>query len=46
MAAMVQITKAADQELIEKFGPAYEQYMQQVPRLNLLLGIVRKLRRQ
>jgi protein-S-isoprenylcysteine O-methyltransferase Ste14 len=31
---------------IEKFGEAYRQYMQRVPRLNFLLGIVRLLLRK
>jgi len=35
----------ADQYCLEKFGAAYEAYMQHVPRLNLLLGIVRLLQR-
>lgn len=32
---------AADQEGIEKFGEAYRQYMERVPQVNFLLGIVR-----
>lgn len=36
----------ADQYCIEKFGDDYRLYMQRVPRLNLLLGIVRLLRRR
>lgn len=34
----------ADQEGIDRFGDEYRQYMQRVPRVNLLLGIVRLLR--
>jgi len=29
---------------IEKFGEAYKDYMKRVPRINLLLGIMRKMR--
>lgn len=35
-----------DQYCIEKFGDDYRLYMQRVPRLNFLLGIVRLLRRR
>ena len=41
-----QIARMADEQLVEKFGLDYETYMQQVPRLNILLGIVRKLKRR
>lgn len=34
----------ADQEGIEKFGDEYREYMQRVPRANLLLGLVRLIR--
>jgi protein-S-isoprenylcysteine O-methyltransferase Ste14 len=34
-------TRPADQEGIEKFGEAYREYMQRVPQLNFLLGILR-----
>ena len=33
----------ADQRLVEKFGDAYRRYMERVPRVNFLLGIVRLL---
>jgi protein-S-isoprenylcysteine O-methyltransferase Ste14 len=33
--------QVADQEGIEKFGEAYRQYMQRVPQVNFLLGVVR-----
>jgi protein-S-isoprenylcysteine O-methyltransferase Ste14 len=36
----------ADRIEIEKFGDLYRAYMQQVPRTNFLLGIVRLLRNQ
>jgi hypothetical protein len=42
---MDQITRMADEQLVERFGVDYETYMQEVPRLNILLGIVRKLKR-
>lgn len=40
------ITRVEDQELVEKFGADYESYRRDVPRLNILLGIARKLRRR
>jgi len=46
IASMNQITKMADEQLVDKFGADYETYMQEVPRLNILLGIVRKLKRK
>jgi len=36
----------ADQSCIEKFGDAYRHYMERVPRVNLVAGIVRLLRRR
>jgi protein-S-isoprenylcysteine O-methyltransferase Ste14 len=44
--SMDQITRMADEQLVERFGIDYETYMQEVPRLNILLGIVRKLKRK
>jgi len=41
-----QITRMSDEQLVEKFGIDYEMYIQAVPRLNILLGIVRKLKRK
>jgi len=32
--------QAADQDCIEKFGDEYRQYMQRVPQINFLLGVV------
>ena len=46
MASMVQITINADTQLVAKFGPEYENYMEEVPRLNIILGIARKLMRE
>ena len=40
------ITLKADQELTEKFGEDYKRYMQKVPRMNFLLGLIRLLRRK
>ena len=37
------IALKADQELIEKFGDDYKGYMQKVPRMNFLLGLMRLL---
>ena len=45
MASMNQITKNADTQLAAKFGSEYENYMEEVPRLNIILGLVRKLKR-
>jgi len=39
-------TRPADQEGIEKFGDAYREYMQRVPQLNFLLGILRILQQR
>jgi protein-S-isoprenylcysteine O-methyltransferase Ste14 len=35
-----------DQRLIEKFGDAYVSYMERVPRMNFVLGLVRLLRQR
>jgi protein-S-isoprenylcysteine O-methyltransferase Ste14 len=39
-------TFQADRDCIEKFGAAYERYMQRVPRVNLVTGIIRLVRRR
>ena len=39
-------TRDADQEGIEKFGEAYREYMQRVPQVNFLLGIVRVIQQR
>jgi len=36
----------ADRRLVEKFGDAYRRYMERVPRVNFVLGIVRLLQHQ
>jgi len=36
----------ADEHEINKFGDEYKSYMQEVPRINILLGIKRLLRKQ
>ena len=36
----------ADRDNIEKFGEAYERYMQDVPRVNIILGMLRLFRRR
>ena len=46
MVSIDQITRAADGQLVKKFGTEYEVYMKEVPRLNVVLGIVRKLKRR
>ena len=35
-----------EQMSIEKFGDAYKRYMQKVPRMNFLVGVIRLLRRR
>ena len=40
------IALKADQELIERFGEDYRRYMDKVPRMNFLLGLIRLLRRK
>ena len=39
-------TFRADEACIEKFGPAYADYMQRVPRVNFVAGMVRLWRRR
>jgi protein-S-isoprenylcysteine O-methyltransferase Ste14 len=39
-------TFKADRYCIEKFGAAYEHYMERVPRVNFVVGIVRLVRRR
>lgn len=39
-------TRPADQEGIRKFGDAYREYKQRVPRLNFFLGILRIIQRR
>jgi protein-S-isoprenylcysteine O-methyltransferase Ste14 len=36
----------ADQRLVEKFGDAYRRYMERVPRVDFVAGIVRLMRRR
>jgi protein-S-isoprenylcysteine O-methyltransferase Ste14 len=40
------IILSGDQRNIEKFGDDYKHYMEKVPRMNLLLGIIRLLQRR
>jgi len=35
-----------EKQLVEQFGDGYRSYMQKVPRVNLILGIIRILSRQ
>ena len=46
MVSIDQITRAADDQLVEKFGTEYEAYKEEVPRLNVILGIIRKFKRR
>jgi protein-S-isoprenylcysteine O-methyltransferase Ste14 len=40
------IALKADHELIEKFGHDYKRYMQKVPRMNFLVGLIRMVGRR
>jgi protein-S-isoprenylcysteine O-methyltransferase Ste14 len=44
MGCMVFIVIEGEAQLLEKFGPDYRAYMQEVPRFNLILGLWRKLK--
>jgi len=46
MVCVYLISRQEDQCLIEKFGDEYKDYMQKVPRMNLLVGIIRLVRRR
>jgi protein-S-isoprenylcysteine O-methyltransferase Ste14 len=46
MACAYLISRGEDRRLVEKLGPAYEQYMRCVPALNLASGVIRLLRRR
>jgi protein-S-isoprenylcysteine O-methyltransferase Ste14 len=46
MALVYADTFKSDQYCIEKFGEAYRQYIERVPRVNFVAGIVRLLRRR
>jgi hypothetical protein len=46
MACVYLISRREERRLVEKLGPAYEQYMQCVPALNLVAGLTRLLRRR
>jgi len=45
MVCVYLISRQEDQHLIEKFGDDYKDYMNKVPRINLLVGIMRLIRR-
>lgn len=40
------ISRQEDHRLVEKFGDDYKRYMQKVPRMNLLDGVIRLIRRR
>lgn len=46
MACVYLISRQEDQRLIEKFGDEYKDYIQKVPRMNFLVGIIRLVRRR
>lgn len=41
-----QIARLEDHDLVARFGPVYERYMEKAPRMNLVAGILRILRRR
>ena len=41
MVSLYLISRQEDQRLIEKFGDDYKRYIQNVPGMNLLVGIIR-----
>ncbi len=43
--SLVAIARGEDSELVAKFGVTYREYMAEVPRLNIVGGVMRKLRR-
>lgn len=45
IATVYLISKEEEQHNVERFGDAYEHYMAKVPRMNLLMGLVRLFRR-
>jgi len=46
IASLHLISRQEDHFNIERFGNDYKRYMQKVPRMNLLLGVIRLLRRR
>ena len=46
IASVYLISRQEDHLNIERFGDDYKRYMQKVPRMNLLLGVIRLLRRK
>ena len=46
IASVYLISRQEDQSNIEKFGDDYKRYMQKVPRMNLLDGVIRLIRRR
>ena len=46
MACVYLISRQEDQRLVKKFGDDYKRYMQYVPRMNFLVGIIQLVRRR
>lgn len=46
MVCVYLILRQEDQRLVKKFSDDYKDYMQKVPRINLLVGIIRLVRRR
>ena len=45
MVCVYLFTRQEDEFLVEKFGKPYERYMQTVPKMNLIAGIIRRVQR-
>jgi len=46
IASVYLISRQEDQSNIERFGDDYKRYMQKVPRMNFLAGVIRLIRRR
>lgn len=46
IASLYLISRQEEQRNIERFGDDYKHYMQKVPRMNLVVGIIRQVRRR
>jgi len=44
MVCVYLFTRQEDTHLVEKFGKPYERYMQAVPRMNFITGVIRLVR--
>lgn len=44
MVCVYQFTRQEDDDLVAKFGESYERYMMAVPQLNLIAGLIRRIK--